>query len=108
MKNESTNDIGSDLEITGAAQRGSVPGAWVSGTLSGYRFQALVFPKHAEVAEYEIADSRISKLWIQRLADKAVVFNWDRGADIPAADKTVQAVVEFLCEGLADFAYPED
>ena len=31
---------------------------------------ALVFPEHAEHREWEIRDSRISKLWIQRLEDK--------------------------------------
>ena len=101
------NDIGSDLEITKVTQRPSCGGAWLDGTLNGHRFQALVFPEHAEIPEYEINDSRISKLWIQRIADRAIVFNWDRGADIPAASGEVQAIVEFLCEGLASHAYPE-
>lgn len=100
--------VGDDLEITDVSRRGSVPGTWVSGRLHEHRFQALVFPRHAENDEYEIGDSRISKLWIQRLNDHATVFNWDRGQDIPAANPTAQAIVDFLCEGLADFAYPED
>ena len=100
-------DIGHDLRITKKTRRASGGGAWVCGTLSGFRFDALVFPEHAESPEYELGDSRISKLWIQRLADRATVFNWDRGMDAPAADDTVAAVVEFLCAGLADFAYPE-
>ena len=51
--------------------------------------------------------SRISKLWIQRQADKRTVFNWDRGADIPATDPTTKAIVDFLAGGLADYVYAE-
>jgi hypothetical protein len=101
------NDIGSDLEITRAPRRPSVGGEWLDGTLNGHRFQALVFPEHAENPEYEIGDSRISKLWVQRISDRAVVFNWDRGADVTASTPEAKAIVEFLCEGLASFAYPE-
>jgi hypothetical protein len=73
----------------------------------GHCFEALVFPEHAENPAYEIGDSRISKLWIRRSADKRVVFNWDRGADIPAADQTVACIVDFLCGGIADYVYAE-
>ena len=100
-------DIGEDLEIKKVERRTSCGGAWVRGSVNGHRFEALVFPEHAEVPEYEIDDSRISKLWLQRLADKKEVFNWDRGLDVPAADKRTQAIVDFLCAGLADYAYAE-
>ena len=80
-------------------------GTWVCGTLHAHRFEALVFPDHADNPDYEIEDSRISKLWIQRLADKQVVFNWDRGADLAAADKTVQAIVDVLAAGLAEHTF---
>ena len=73
--------------------------------LADHRFEALVFPEHAENPEYEIEDSKISKLWLERIGDKKVVFNWDRGADIAAADKTAQAIVDFLCAGLAESTY---
>ncbi len=97
-----------DLEITKTSRRASGAGTWVGGTINDeYRFDALVFPEHAEVSEYEIGDSRISKLWVQQLSDKQTVFNWDRGADTPASTPEVAALVEFLCVGLADFAYPE-
>ena len=33
------------------------------------------------------------------------VFNWDRGADVPAADHTVACIVDFLAGGLADHIY---
>ena len=93
-----TNDlnVGDDLEITGNSRRASGSGTWISGTLHGHRFEALVFPEHAENSDYEIGESRISKLWIQRLTDRAVVFNWDRGSDIPATSREAQAMVDFL------------
>jgi len=98
-------DVGHDLEITKTTRRASGAGTWVRGTLSGHRFEALVFAEHADNPEWEIGDSRISKLWIQRLADKREVFNWDRGADVQAADDVTRAIVDFLAGGLADHIY---
>ena len=100
-------DTGHDLRITKTARRASGGGTWDCGTLNGHRFGALVFPEHAENAEWEIGDSRISKLFVQRLADKQTVFNWDRGMDVPAADRVAAAIVEFLSTGLADLVYVE-
>src|SRR4051794_26979336 len=88
-------DPGHDFTITATTAR-DAGGTWVSGRLDGHAFQALVFPDHAECAEWEIDDSRITKLWLQRRADRQTVFNWDRGADLPAADPLVQALVDFL------------
>jgi hypothetical protein len=79
----------------------------VIGSIAGYRFDALVFPEHAECPDYELGDSRISKLWLSRIANKETSFNWDRGLDIPAASKKTQAVVDFLAAGLADLVYPK-
>src|SRR6266478_2832434 len=78
-------DLGDDLRITKKTRRAAGAGTWVCGTIAGHRFDALVFPEHAENPEWEIGDSRISKLWLQRLADRRTVFHWDRGADVPAA-----------------------
>jgi hypothetical protein len=102
-----TNDLelGDDLHITKISRRASGAGTWVRGTLAGHRFDALVFPEHAENPEWELNESRISKLWLQRLADKRTVFNWDRGADVQAADPVAAAIVEFLCAGLAEHTY---
>ena len=100
-------DLGSDFRITKTSRRASGGGTWVCGTIAGHRFDALVFPEHAEVAEYELGDSRISKLWVQRIADKTTTFNWDRGMDQPAADQITQAIVDFLAAGLADHTYAE-
>ena len=90
--------LGDDLEITKTTRRAYGGGTWVSGTIAGHRFDALV----SECEEYEIGDSRISKLWIQRTADKRTVFNWDRGPDQPATTDLAQAIVDFLAAGLAD------
>ena len=100
-------DLGDDLRITKTTRRASGGGTWVAGTIAGYRFEALVFPEHAENPAWELGDSRISKLWIARLKNKETVFNWDRGMDMPAASDKTQAVVDFLCAGLADHIYAE-
>ncbi len=100
-------DIGYDLEFTEQTLRASGGGTWVIGRIAGHRFEALVFAEHAENPEWEIDDSRISKLWIQRLPDRRVVFNWDRGADVPATDAIVQRIVDFFTVGLAELVFGE-
>ena len=98
-------DLGFDCQIKKVTRQAAGSGTWVIGTIAGHRFDALVFPEHADNPEWEIGDSRISKLWIRRLADKREVFNWDRGADVPAADELTQAIVDYLADGLADHTY---
>jgi hypothetical protein len=98
-------DLGADLEFTKTTRRESCGGTWVEGRIHGHRFSALVFPEHADLPEWELDESRISKLWVKRLADGRTVFNWDRGADVPAADATAQAIVDFLAAGLAEHVY---
>ncbi len=94
--------FGSDLTFTRQPPRFGVGGVWVIGLVAGHRFQALVFENHAENPDYELGASRISKLWVQRVCDRAVVFNWDRGPDVPAHDPVARAVVRFLTAELAD------
>ena len=98
-------DLGDDLRITNKTRQAAGAGTWVCGTIAGHRFDALVFPEHAENSEWEIGDSRISKLWVQRLADGQQVFNWDRGADVPATDPLAAAIIDFLCAGLAEHVF---
>ena len=98
-------DVGFDLEITKVTRQAAGAGTWICGTLSGHRFEALVFPGHAADPEWEIGDSCISKLSIRRLVDGRIVFNWDRGADVPASDELTGAIVDFLAGGLADHIY---
>ena len=100
-------DLGSDLQITNTSRRAAGGGTWVSGRVHGYRFESLVFPVHADNPDWELGDSRISKLWIARIKNKETVFNWDRGLDMPAASPKTQAVVDFLCAGLADLIYAD-
>jgi hypothetical protein len=98
-------DLADTLEFTEAPLQAASGGTWVMGRVAGHRFEALVFAEHAENPEWELGDSRISKLWVQRLADRKVVFNWDRGSDVPAADTLTQAIVDFLAAGLAEHAF---
>ncbi len=101
MAATNTLAFGDDLTFRLQSRPGGVGGSWVIGLLAGHRFQALVFPGHAENPDYELGQSRISKLWVQRVADGAVVFNFDRGLDLPAQGEAAQAVVDFLTTGLA-------
>ncbi len=110
--NNTNHDIdGSDLldslEITKIERRTSAGGAWVTGKMAGHRFDALVFPEHAECPEYELDNSRISKLLLQRLADRATVFNWDRGGDIEPVTPVAAKIVGLLAAGLAEHIYGE-
>ena len=79
--------------------------AHLKGSLNGHRFDALVFIEHAECPDYELGDSRISKLWIQSLATHGVVANFDRGWDVRPTTKIAQAIVDFLAAGLAEHTY---
>ena len=96
-----------DLTITKISNRNrAVGGSWVQGRINDeYRFDALVFADHAESEDYELGRSKISKLWIERLVDRRVMFNFDRGLDVPAVNTEVQVVVDFLCEGLSDLVF---
>src|ERR1043166_8290400 len=109
MQNDEADglDLLDSMQIKKIERRTTAGGAWVVGTIGGHRFEALVFPEHAEVPEYEIDDSRISKLWLQRIEDRATVFNWDRGADIEAATPIAAKIVGLLSAGLAEFIYGE-
>ena len=100
--NHDNLDLGEDLVIAKTNHRPSGGGTWVRGTIRGHLFDALVFPGHAEEAEWEIGQSRISKLWIQRQADKETLYNWDRGLEQAPANQTAQQIVDFLCAGLAE------
>ena len=98
-------DIGDDLTIARTTRRAAGTGTWLCGRLNGHRFDALVFPEHATNPDFELGESRISKLWLQRLADKREVANFDRGWDLLPATDEAKAIVAFLAEGLADFVY---
>ena len=99
------NDILDTLQVAKVTDRASTGGRWVVGTIAGHDFQALVFPEHAERESYELADSRISKLWVCRRADNATLSNFDRGWDIKPATDTAKAIVDALAAGLAEHIF---
>ncbi len=100
-------DIDINLTITKINRRSMVGGTWVIGTVNDqYKFNALAFGEHADFENYELGKSRISKLWVERTADHKMLFNFDRGLDVAAANTEVQVIVDFLCVGLADLVFP--
>jgi len=103
--NTNNEHLGDDLEITKISRQASGLGTWVIGLIAGHRFDALVFPEHAESEEYELGDSRISKLWIRREADQRVVLNFDRGWDIRPTTNEAAAIADFLAAGLAEHVF---
>jgi len=105
-------DLLDTLKITKIERRTSFGGAWVSGTIGGHRFDALVFPEHAECPDYELGDSRISKLTVQRIAvrstgarTKTTVANFDRGWDVRPTTPIAEQIVDLLAAGLAETVY---
>jgi hypothetical protein len=58
-------EIGDDLQITEISRR-ATGDTWVRGRLNGHRFEALVFPQHAEASTWELGNSRLAKLWLRR------------------------------------------
>jgi hypothetical protein len=102
---DETSDIGDALKILNITRQGAGNGTWVRGTLAGHRFDALVFPDHAEMPEWELGQSQISKLWVKRLADQRTVYDWDRGVDTSAADDSAHGIVDFVAAGLAHLVY---
>ena len=103
--NTNNEHLGDDLKITKISRQTSGLGTWVIGLIAGHRFDALVFPEHAESEEYELGDSRISKLWIRREVDQQAVLNFDRGWDIRPTTKTAAAIADFLAAGLAEHVF---
>jgi hypothetical protein len=95
-----------DLTITRMTRRRApAGGTWVKGSMAGHRIEALVFPDHAADPDYELGRTRISKLWVQRARDRRVVFNFDRGLDVPAADATAERIVAAVGECLAGMVF---
>ena len=42
---------------------------------------------------------------IERIEDRATVFNWDRGMDLEAVTPEAQRIVDLLADGLAEHIY---
>jgi hypothetical protein len=80
-------------------------GRWVSGSMGGHDFQALVFPRHAENPAHELGDSRISKLWIRDQATERTAANFDRGWDTEPLTDDAARIADLLAAGLAAVAF---
>lgn len=100
-----TTEIGDDLRITKKSRRASAGGSWVKGTLNGHRFDALVFPEHAECECFELGESRISKLWLKCLDTGEEAACFDRGWDVHPTTEAARAIVDFLAASLAEHVY---
>ena len=100
-----TTEIGDDLKITKTTRRASAGGTWVKGRLNGHRFDALVFPEHAECESFELDKSRISKLYLICLGTGEEVACFDRGWDTRPKNETAGEIVDFLAAGLAEHVY---
>jgi hypothetical protein len=102
-----TSDIGDDLKISEITPRKSAGGTWVTGSLNGHRFEALVFEDHANVPENEMGISRIAKFWLRRESDQKEVCHFDRGWDLEPETEEATAIANFLAAGLAEVVEAE-
>ena len=104
-KDQAISDLMDSLTIR-VKERYAAGGVWATGTMGGYRFEALVFPEHAESPGFELGDSRISKLWLLRNSDRTtMVANFDRGWDVKPTEWEPAVIVDLLADGLADFVF---
>ena len=104
-KSRDASAILDTLQITGIKPRRSCGGSWVLGTIGGHEFEALIFPAHATSPDFELADSRISKLWVRRIDDGASVVIFDRGWDLLPATPRAATIVDLLAASLAEHVY---
>ena len=106
MTDDEIGALAESFRITKTTPRPkNVGGTWVDGTMGGHRFQALVFESHADDPGYELGDSRISKLWLLRIADKTVAANFDRGWDVEPTTDDARAIVDLLASALAEMVF---
>ena len=98
-------DLLDTLKIAKVSKRKSAPGSWVTGTIGGHKFEALVFPEPASDPSYEIEGSNMSKFW---LADERgnVVAAFDRGWETKPRTEIAQRITDLLAAGLAETVYP--
>lgn len=92
------------LKIIKIKGRKSVGGVWVTGTMAGHRFEALVFAEHAECESYELDDSRISKLNIREENGREVA-KFDRGWDREPTTDAARKITDLLAAGLAELIH---
>jgi hypothetical protein len=103
--NHDASEILDTLDIARIKPRKSCGGSWVIGKIAGHRFEALVFPEHAESSDFELADSRISKLWMRNMDTGATAAEFDRGWVTQPTSPAAAAIVHVLAAGLAEHVY---
>jgi hypothetical protein len=99
-----SSDMLDTLVVTKREPR-PVGGTWVTGTIAGHDFEALVFPEHAENPAFELNGSRISKLFLREGRGGRVVASFDRGWDQEPLTDAARAIVGIFCDGLAEFIF---
>jgi len=103
MEAATDEEILETLAIHSVVHRRSAGGAWIAGNIAGHQFAALVFPEPAANPTWEVpGGSRMAKLWMKRIVDGTVVYNWDRGEDIAPRSGVATRLVALLAAGLAD------
>jgi len=125
LKSCGAKSIGRDLQILELGRVAYLcdprrSGVCIAGTVSRNEFIADIFPKHPAITNWDIGESRISKLLVHN--ERTCVFNWSRGKnqgvfveqgrEVPMKElssretRQTRAVVEFLASGvLTDFAF---
>lgn len=93
------------LKISKIERRTSSGGSWVSGSIAGHDFEALVFSEHAENPEWELDNSRISKLCIQEHFTHRQVVAFERGWDMRPTTDAARQITDLLSAGLAETVY---
>ena len=94
-------EILATLKITKTTGR-DTRGKWVTGTIAGHSFEALVFAEHATDAAYEMGTSRISKYFLQENFTHVAVAAFDRGWDTEPTTAKAKIIVDLLAAGLAE------
>ena len=98
------SEILDSLRVTSTTRR-PVGGTWVEGSIAGHTFSALVFEEHAACADYELGDSRISKLSLRQEPTNSMVACFDRGWDQRPGTERASAIVDVLAAGLAETVF---
>jgi hypothetical protein len=110
--NTTNNQPGDECDLLGArvirkvTKRTSAPGSWVTGTIAGHRFEALVFPEPASDPAFEIEGSNISKFWLGDESGRALA-DFDRGWNLKPTTELAQRITDLLAAGLAETVYPD-
>ena len=96
-----TQRLGKNLVVTST----TLP--WVTGTLCGHHFSAKVYSEHShpQHSTMEMGYSRISKLYVTRMADGRGVCHFDRDWDLRPVDSLASMIVGVIMAVLADRVY---